>query len=162
MTLFRPTSPCLCRAFCRASAMLCPACVPTILRSPPAPCAAPQTKRDGPGRPKALGAPSPCSFLGRNPPQPAAQRPVGGWPSSRQARNTKPGRSNPRSSTRRAGILPRHEVLTGALALSGTLQPHRGQPAAQSFQCHVAALPGPRCAGCRLRIAGYEQSVKRT
>lgn len=66
MTLFRPTSPCL----CHASAMLCPAlpCLPAILRSPAAPCAAPQTKRDGPGRPKALGAPSPRPFFGREPP----------------------------------------------------------------------------------------------
>lgn len=87
---------------------------------------------------------------------------VGGWASSRQARNTKLERSNPRSKHRRTSILPRCECLTGVLALFSTIQPHLGLAIAQSFHCHVLAFPGPRCAGWRLRTAGYEQSVKRS
>lgn len=156
MTFFRPTSPCL----CHASAMLCPACVPSFAVRP-APCAGPQTKRDGPGCPKALGAPSPWPFFGRKPP---SLRPSDGWGMGQLSASSEyeARKKQPEIHHRRTSILPRYEVLTGVLALFGTIQPHLGLAIAQSFQCHVLAFPGPRCAGWRLRTAGYEQSVKRS
>lgn len=160
MTLFRPTSPCLCRAFVvllPCSALL--ACPSSAVRLPLVQHLRPsEMALDGPRR---LVLPRRAPFSGGTRP---SQRPSDGWGMAQLSASSEyeARKKQPKIQHRRAGILPRFEVLTGALALFGTLQPHRGQPAAQSFQCHVAAFPGPRRAGWRLRIAGYEQSVKRT
>lgn len=114
MTLFRPTSPCLCHAL---------PCLPAILRSPAAPCAGPQTKRDGPGWPQGAWYSLAVVLLRKEAAQPAAQRRWGMGQLSASS-EYEARKKQPKIPHRSARILPRYEVLTGALALFGTIQPH--------------------------------------